>query len=535
MYPHINNSHPRSQGSHTTKAEIPDFAEGCSLTQATAAQKNSLPESTLPPYYNDFERWCEECVMISDKITGQPVPFRLNAAQRRLARIMERQRREGKPVRIILLKARQWGGSTLVQVYMAWQQLVRAIGHNALVCAHVKDAAALIRSTYSMLLAMYPDDMKAPDPADWKLKPFQQTQGTLWIPARQARLAITSANSPDSLRGAAYHLAHLSEAAFWGDGDEQAASAIVRTVCGTVPSLPDTMIVVESTANGPDNWFAKEWNRAVAGKSDKTPVFVPWHEIEIYRSPLSAEQRRALPRQMDDYELRLMADGVSLEAIAWYHNKRREYSSHAEMMAEFPSSPEEAFATSAVSPFPASLTANLPWQTDNGKEPPVPCLRVAVAAEVMKLLEFGIVDGRLLTLHEEEAPSPSSLMETVLNRHRRQPCSMAVVECTPPDGQRHGRWYVRYARRNAIPLHYCGETPLLSTGCADLLGELIDNTRHLLEEDKLRDCNPRAPELYRLFDPARPWRFPAMTGRLAAAYLLEERLGEAALSPSDFI
>lgn len=80
--------------------------------------------------------------MITDKLSGRGVPFRLNAAQRRVARIMEGQRRAGKPVRIIMLKARQWGGSTLVQAYMAWHQLVRAKGRNALICAHVKDAAA---------------------------------------------------------------------------------------------------------------------------------------------------------------------------------------------------------------------------------------------------------------------------------------------------------------------------------------------------------------------------------------------------------
>lgn len=79
-------------------------------------------------YTEDFERWCRECVSVTDKLTGAVVPFVLNAPQRRLAAVMEEQRRAGKPVRVILLKARQWGGSTLVQVYMAWMQLVRHTG-----------------------------------------------------------------------------------------------------------------------------------------------------------------------------------------------------------------------------------------------------------------------------------------------------------------------------------------------------------------------------------------------------------------------
>jgi hypothetical protein len=68
---------------------------------------------THAAYFDDFERWCEECVTVADKLSGLPVPFRLNAPQKRLARVMEARRRAGRPVRVILLKARQWGGSAL--------------------------------------------------------------------------------------------------------------------------------------------------------------------------------------------------------------------------------------------------------------------------------------------------------------------------------------------------------------------------------------------------------------------------------------
>ena len=76
----------------------------------------------------DFEFWCARCVTIKDKLSGRNVPFILNRPQRRLLGVMEEQRMAGKPVRVILLKARQWGGSTLVQMYLAWMQLVRHKG-----------------------------------------------------------------------------------------------------------------------------------------------------------------------------------------------------------------------------------------------------------------------------------------------------------------------------------------------------------------------------------------------------------------------
>jgi len=45
-------------------------------------------EKCIERYMDDFELWCEECVTIYDKLTGQTVPLRLNAPQRRVAMIM---------------------------------------------------------------------------------------------------------------------------------------------------------------------------------------------------------------------------------------------------------------------------------------------------------------------------------------------------------------------------------------------------------------------------------------------------------------
>lgn len=64
-------------------------------------------------YTEDFVKWCADCVTVTDKLTGRPVPLTLNAPQRRVLAVMEERRRRGLPVRLILLKARQWGGSAL--------------------------------------------------------------------------------------------------------------------------------------------------------------------------------------------------------------------------------------------------------------------------------------------------------------------------------------------------------------------------------------------------------------------------------------
>lgn len=61
----------------------------------------------------DFEYWAYRCVVITDKLTGQDIPFKLNRPQRRLVAELERQRLASQPLRLIMLKARQWGGSAL--------------------------------------------------------------------------------------------------------------------------------------------------------------------------------------------------------------------------------------------------------------------------------------------------------------------------------------------------------------------------------------------------------------------------------------
>ena len=304
----------------------------------------------MKDYSENFAGWCEDCVTITDKLTGLAVPFRLNRPQRRLAEIMERERRARRPIRIILLKARQWGGSTLVQTYMAWMQLVRHEGWNSLICAHVKDAAAGIKGMYSMLLKCYPAEMKEGKKEDWKFAPYEKSQSVSYIPARGCRVAVGSAQAPDALRGGSYQMAHLSEAAFWDSDGARTASQVVRMVSGTIPPLPDTLVAVESTANGEGDYFHGEWIRAVKGKSDKIPVFVPWHEIEIYSHRLHPGEWEEMLPQLTDYERGMLRDGIAKENVAWYHLKRREYATDGEMMAEFPTTPEEAFATSGGDP-----------------------------------------------------------------------------------------------------------------------------------------------------------------------------------------
>ena len=299
----------------------------------------------------DFEFWCVRCATIKDKISGRSVPLVLNRPQRRLVAIMEGQRTAGLPVRVILLKARQWGGSTLVQMYLAWMQLVRHTGWNSLICGHLHVTSKSIKRMYNLLLRYYPREL-LDDGEDAEVLRFAKLEGqpnVQQIAARDCLVLTGSSRSEDAVRGYDIAMAHLSEVAFWQDSAMHSPDDLIRSVCGSVALKPETVIVLESTSNGVGDYFHDEWLRARLGRSDKAALFVPWHEISIYTLPV--DDAAALWMEMDEYERTLWNDGCTLEQINWYHSKRKEYRCHELMMAEYPSNESEAFTQSGHNPF----------------------------------------------------------------------------------------------------------------------------------------------------------------------------------------
>ena len=289
----------------------------------------------------DFEFWAWRCARIRHKITGADVEFVLNRPQRRLLAVMETQSLAGLPVRVILLKARQWGGSTLVQLYMAWIQIVHCRNWHSIICAHVKDSAANIRGIYTKLLESYPSDMWDEDEAP-RFSAFERSSNTRLITGRGCRVTVGSCENPGASRGSDVAMAHLSEVAFWRSSKLRSPLEMVQAVVGGVACIPLSLVVMESTANGVGSFFHREWLRAAAGDSVYQPVFVPWHEIEIYRREI--DDAAAFVVSMSADERMMWSAGLTLEQIAWYRGKLSEMGNRRLMMSEYPSTPQEAFA-----------------------------------------------------------------------------------------------------------------------------------------------------------------------------------------------
>lgn len=318
----------------------------------------------------DFAFWAAVFVYIKRKGGGEDILFRLSRPQRRFVERIERLRKAGKPIRIVLLKARQWGGSTVSQLYMAWLQLVHKVGLNSLIIAHQGAGSDEIKDMFDRMIKAYPVEMlhklgEAYDANEPKLVGVGKSGSIYRVPQRNCKIKIGTAERPDSCRGGDYNLVHLSEVGLWKATEGKKPEDIVRSACSGVLYRPYTMIVYESTANGTGNFFQREYDMASKGKSQFEAMFVSWFDIEIYSTPIDDMQSFAASlydnRNNDNvassreesgkYLWWLWEKGATLEAIHWYILERAKYNEHAFMASEYPSDDVEAFVHSGTMVF----------------------------------------------------------------------------------------------------------------------------------------------------------------------------------------
>lgn len=290
----------------------------------------------------DFEYWAATCATIFDKLSGKEVKFKLRKAQRKLLKVLVDTLFQNKPIRIILLKARQWGGSTLIQLFMAWIQLFHRENWNSVIAAHIEEAARNIRSMYTLMAERHPKEIQ-----DVRFKAFEGSSKNKQIVDRGCVIYIGSMERPNSLHSGNYKLVHCSEVGLWKATTERKPSDFVNSFEGSVPLEPFTVVALESTAKGTGNFFHTTWQGAVRGENAYTPIFVAWWEIDMYTKPFASfEEMKMFVESMNKNELYMFSLGATLEGIHWYRDKRMSYENDWDMQEGFPTTADEAFVTS---------------------------------------------------------------------------------------------------------------------------------------------------------------------------------------------
>lgn len=295
---------------------------------------------TQERYIHDFEYWAFQNIKIQDKRTLETIPFKLNQPQRKTLVEYENDRVSSRPIRAIIDKARQWGGSTLTEIYMMWIQQCHKTNWHMAICAQDDSAARNITAMYSRAAEMYPRET-----GTITLAPYERSPKNRICTERNSIIGVGSYLSPDQFRSYNYPMVHMSELGVWQDTMKRKAANVSQSLRSTVPFVPYSMIALESTAKGVGNFFHSEWLAAIEGTSHYHPIFVAWWEIEMYR--IEIIDHRKFYETMTEYEWFLWNLGATLEGINWYRlTKAGENYTDWQMKEEYPSTWEESFQSS---------------------------------------------------------------------------------------------------------------------------------------------------------------------------------------------
>ena len=266
------------------------------------------------------------------------VPLELNPSQQLVIDRLMRQAGEGLPMWAICLKARRVGISTFCSFL------------NVIHCTALPNAVAMsVAHRAKNVRAMFRDARAGHTTLcyDCGLDPEQlRTAHELRFPHLdgESLYSIATAKTVEGARGLTVTALHLSEAAFY----EQAEDAFTALI-STVAYRQDTMILVESTANGKvgaGETFYNYWIEAVEGKNQFAPIFINWMMDPASR--MDVEVNNVLATNLDTEEQELVElHGADLEQISWRRwaipNRCQGYVD--KFHQEYPTTPEEAFVS----------------------------------------------------------------------------------------------------------------------------------------------------------------------------------------------
>jgi len=271
--------------------------------------------------------------------SGEVVKFRWNAPQERLYEEILKQREAGKPVRVVILKARQMGFSTMAEGLIFHDTATR-FNCDSLIIAHQDDATAKLFRMSKLFYDALPDVLKpmlkASNAQELLFEnPTKRAAEKQGAPGLRSSIRCVTAGGRGVGRSFTFQNLHASEVAFWPGDVSQTWAGVMQAV----PSTPGTMVIVESTANG-FNWFKDFWDRACSGESDFVPVFFAWFENPEYRMVVPP----GFEMTVEERELRERF-GICDEQLCWRrwciaNNCAGDLNKFKQ---EYPSTPDEAF------------------------------------------------------------------------------------------------------------------------------------------------------------------------------------------------
>ena len=280
------------------------------------------------------KQYIEKYIKIRDK-SGKIINLQFNEPQQRLYDIIKEQKLKNKPVRIVILKARQLGFSTITESIL-FKETTTKFNVNTGIITHQDEATKNLFNMSKLMYECLPQEMKpAKKASNAQELIFDNDKGT----GLKSKIRCMTAGSQGVGRSYTYDNLHVSELAFWNRNKKTTMTGLLQAV----PNLPSTIIIIESTANGFE-YFKEIWDGAVAGENDFIPLFVGWNELKDYQMPYTGFE-------LTSEEIQLQRDyNLSLEQLTWRRWCIRNNCSNdiEQFKQEYPITPEEAFISTGA-------------------------------------------------------------------------------------------------------------------------------------------------------------------------------------------
>lgn len=277
-------------------------------------------------------KYIENFLKIKTK-DGRIIPFKLNKPQLKLYNLIKEMQAEGKPVRIIILKARQMGFSTLVEAII-FANIVLRENMKAGIITHKEDATTNLLEMFKNYLLNLPPELMPQRKATNTKEVILNTKDNTGL---NSQITCMTATNDGVGRSSTYQYLHISEFAFWLCNKVSTYADLMQSV----PSTPNSMVFIESTANGYDE-FRDMWYQTVNGENDFRSLFVAWYELDDYRKTYNGfvltDEEIALKKKFN----------LDNEQIAWrrWCIANNCMGDIRKFHQEYPSTPEEAFLSS---------------------------------------------------------------------------------------------------------------------------------------------------------------------------------------------
>lgn len=300
------------------------------------------PKLDIPQPFADF------AIQTKDKRLARLNP---NRQQVGVLAAIAAQQCAGVPVRLLILKGRQFGMSTIVEAVMYREVEANANGQ-AFVCAHNDESSTNIFRMAKRYEEHWPVDKRRPTDNSSRRE-------IIWSAPHSSQFRVQTAGNVTLGRSMTIQYLHCSEVAHW-DNAKLSLAAVLQAVPDASETV-DTMVFMETTANGIGGEFYDRWQAAVKQRRERPddlsgylPLFFSWLDFEKYRLSLPADYELG---ELDEDELELVGLSADEEQLFW---RRRiladKLGGDVELFKqEYPHTPESAFISSGRPVVAASI------------------------------------------------------------------------------------------------------------------------------------------------------------------------------------